>query len=675
MSSDTTVLHKTLPLTHDLPLPIGPFVGREKVLSNVSQWLRKDNVMIIAIFGPPAIGKSLLSIHIGYSMLRQNVSVRYIDTVEHEFFSSRFMESPESDQHTLLNTISSQLMAQTWKFMLQLYNSARRMVDPFNLEGVTDTSESNPRPKKWGKLRTWAKLLTNSTLLILDNCDNVLNSDVDLQDFLQLLEDLVQLSNFNLKVLLTSQIEIKLLNNFVPVHLKGLHPNDSIKLLDQLVQDCGVHVKREHAQRIAELVENIPLALKVVGSILQKQESSDKLVHVLEQELLKTVSDRDKKKDNFTAIMDIAYGHLNFEDQSCSHYLSLVTHSFDKSAAKKILNGCYIECADCCINTLLKHSLIEEYWYGYEIRLKFYRLIQDYFLVKSSLKDLQSTKDCFKNSYFEYYSIFFTSLATLWSAGELSEEQMHKFHSESHNMEFLINMYEGAGFLTSDAMPELEHASIQSRVIVAVVFIFSLNPSRALSSRLLFEFNVGFWDIYDQVGSQTTIVMYLELIRYHCRESKHCCNFWIDIEEHFYKYRLILEAEAAGKLSVFSEQYDPEIIQLLRTLFAHYNSCFGATTAFSVVYIAFFVLRFKSTQHSICSISSMIVVISIVWSIEAGGCDQELLCSTPINCYSYLAPQLSVFYTTITCLLGVLVFFMSTIFLIKVFCNSDRLQH
>ena len=29
------------------------------------------------------------------------------------------------------------------------------------------------------------------------------------------------------------------------------------------------------------------------------------------------------------------------------------------------------------------------------------------------------------------------------------EKQEHKFDSESHNMDFLMKMYEGAGFLTS----------------------------------------------------------------------------------------------------------------------------------------------------------------------------------------------------------------------------------
>ena len=664
MSSEISVLHKKIPLTHDLPWLSGPFIGREQVLSNVTQWLHKDDVMIVAVFGPPAIGKSVLSIHIGYSMLRQNFTVRYIDTVEHECFNGRLSES--LDQHT--GTISSQLIMQTWQFMLQLYDSAKRVI---NVEDMVFTEKSNPKLDKWGKLRTWANLLTNNTLLILDNCDNILNNDVDRDEFFQLLEDLIRLSNLNLKVLLTSQIEVKLMDNFVPIHLEGLHPDDSVKLLNKLVQDYGVHMKRQDAERIAELVENLPLALKVIGSILRKHgENSAKLVKVLEQKLLKPLSDRDREKDNFTAIMDIAYARLDYQVQSCSHFLSLLTHSFDKNAAVEILSGCYIECPDCCIDTLLEHSLMEEYWYEYETRLKLYRLIKEYFLIKSSIKDLQTTKDCFKRSYFDYYSGLFTSFASLWSAGELSEEQLHKFRSENHNMEFLINMYEGAGFLTS--MPE--HTSEKSKVLIGVVFIFSISPTRALSSKLLYEFDSKFWDIYDQVGSQITIVMYLELIRYHCRESRHCCAFWVDYEEHFFKYRLILEAEAAGSLSMFSEQHDYEMLQLLSALGTHYNSCFGATTAFSVVSIAIFVLCFTSVQqrdqilYSICIIV-MIVLIIIVWSIEGGGCDQELNClsTTPTYCYMYPAPQLHFFYSTLGFILGILSLFVLYFFIISAF--------
>ena len=57
---------------------------------------------------------------------------------------------------------------------------------------------------------------------MLDNCDNILVNSDEHEDFLKLLEDLIELSNFNLKILVTSQVEIKLVDNFILIHLKGL---------------------------------------------------------------------------------------------------------------------------------------------------------------------------------------------------------------------------------------------------------------------------------------------------------------------------------------------------------------------------------------------------------------------------------------------------------------------
>ena len=655
----TPYMYKMLPLTGDLPRLSGPFIGRDRLTSNITQWLHQDNVMIIAIFGPPAIGKSSLGIHIGHKLLNENYIVRYIDTSEHILFNERFSES---DQQSPAVTHPLQLaVVHTWKFMLKMYDSTKPIVPFSDVDGILNLG-SSAKTTKWKKLREWAQSIVNKTLLLLDNCDSILVNNDEREDFLKLLEDLIDLSQFNLKILVTSQVEIKLVDNFIPVHLEGLHPNDSVKLLNELVEGYGAHFEGQDAERIAELVENFPLALKVVGSVLRKGgESSTKLVLELERELLKTVSDRDQDKDNFTAIMDIAYSYLSSEIQNCSHYLSLLIHSFDKNAARKILNACQVECADCCIDTLVGHSLVEEFWYGYETRFKLYRLIQEYFLLKSPIKDLQTTKDCFKDSYFKHYSELFTYLATLWSTGTLSEQQGHKFHSESHNMDFLMKMYEGAGFLTSMS----EQTDERSKILVGVAFVFNLAPTRALSSRLMFEFDSRFQNICEEIGTQTTITTYLQLIQYHCVESKYCCDFWVNYEEHYYKYQIILEATAVGNLSVFPE-YN-EMLQLLFTLKEHYNTCFGASTAFSVVFIFLIIFPFhlipcRRNNQYIFNIHTLIVVALIIgWSFEAGGCDQEIACLSPINCYTYPAPQLNIFYKTIGFLFGVFIFFNSCV--------------
>ena len=74
---------------HNLPFldPSLPFVGRESDVRNVTDILVSNRVSIVGISGSPAFGKSTLAIHIGYEVVKNHITVGYINADEDDLFS------------------------------------------------------------------------------------------------------------------------------------------------------------------------------------------------------------------------------------------------------------------------------------------------------------------------------------------------------------------------------------------------------------------------------------------------------------------------------------------------------------------------------------------------------------------------------------------------------------
>jgi DNA polymerase III delta prime subunit len=54
---------------HNLPLPLTPLVGREHELASVSRLLRRSDVRLLSLIGPPGIGKTRLAIAVANTLL------------------------------------------------------------------------------------------------------------------------------------------------------------------------------------------------------------------------------------------------------------------------------------------------------------------------------------------------------------------------------------------------------------------------------------------------------------------------------------------------------------------------------------------------------------------------------------------------------------------------------
>ena len=238
---------------NNLPHFPGPFVGRDRDVSSVIHNLFYSLVKMVHIFGLPAVGKSTLAVHVGYEMACRGVAVRYINVDDTHIFKSHDEDKSEpsdSSEDEYLKDKPTVAITKTFTdIKLSWYSHAETRFVSTTAQGLIE----------------WAKGLSNSTLLILDNCDSLLQGkEVRNNDFIRVLDALSKASPY-LCTVTTSRLKINLLDA-KPYNLKPLDNESAIELL-HLVSPV---MTRNNSRIINEMLDGIPLALKIVGSLISE---------------------------------------------------------------------------------------------------------------------------------------------------------------------------------------------------------------------------------------------------------------------------------------------------------------------------------------------------------------------------------------------------------------------
>ena len=221
-----------------LPSPPEPFVGRSNEMKQVLSNLSNDEISIVGLFGPPAFGKTSLAIHVGHCLLQNHTPVNDIDLSE---FGISFEQTSN-------------------------YVRPRSEVQPHRLE-TTSTVTKMKKTVNVAHLISWAENILSPTVLILDNCDIVLNQCQD--KFQEFIGDLVKSSSRRLTILITSQVRISFLDHFSSYGISELPLRDSYSLIAKLNPTISKEIQAE----IAEHVGNCPLAIKVIVMLLKQPQS------------------------------------------------------------------------------------------------------------------------------------------------------------------------------------------------------------------------------------------------------------------------------------------------------------------------------------------------------------------------------------------------------------------
>ena len=364
------------------------FVGRENDISMVISMMA--NTHIININGGPGIGKSTLAIHIGYELLRNGTSVRYINMDEkislfkasinsNKGFSST-VEHDSEQMEEIKSVIDSEKDIQSLQVVQHFQHS--------NKSFSHDKSRSFVQ-----ELRNWIGNIRCPTLLILDNCDDILVSTAR-DDFIGLIYSLIGQSQLN--VIIVSTQKLILLESFHYWKVSNLSLSASVYFLDQLVMPA-IDTVTSYLVAVAELVEGNPLALKIVGKLLNLHgEKVVHEIHVIKEELrenpLNFLDKATIQKEKFRPVLDVAFARLG-ELKECGYVLGLFPGSFDKNAGMAVTSAN-------CFESYTQYSLLDEYYLAHNQRYQMHRLIREYVKEKVSNTSVMTfNKDFGKNFY------------------------------------------------------------------------------------------------------------------------------------------------------------------------------------------------------------------------------------------------------------------------------------
>jgi tetratricopeptide (TPR) repeat protein len=287
--SETTVNSQWLP-------SVAPgFTGREIYVNDiVRKFSYGDTPSVLHIVGAPGSGKSTLAIAVGHELLGNGIHVLYVD----------------------LNHIDDDKLAVT-----------------AILSAVIDSAESPDLQQ----LYRWASRLRTRRVLILDNCDSLLNFDDQRRKskFLDFVSKLAGCSN-KLTLLMTSRYQFTILDSVVETLEIGPLSEDASHTL---LQSMYSHLSRANSSSLAELTGRNALALKVTGALLKEGVSLSDLVKELRSNPIQTLSPDDfRPEEQVRACISSSFNRLPISLRVALVTLAYVPGTFDESDASFILN-------------------------------------------------------------------------------------------------------------------------------------------------------------------------------------------------------------------------------------------------------------------------------------------------------------------------------------------------
>ena len=339
---------------HDLPDPIHKLIGREKELKDLKSLLQftdPDTPQIVSITGGPGFGKSTLAIYIGHALMDEGITVIYVDL---------------SEEFTGKDKIAGKIM------------------------GKNVTMQ---------ELFKWSKHLKSHTLLILDSCDEQFHSRASKDDLQNTVTKLVK-SKY-IKILTTSRRQVSYLEKSKLYPVTELSVSHACELLREAIQ----FISDDQCADIAHLTGSVPLALRVVGALLNMPNapSPEEIISQLKDSLIKTLSPEElQTADTVNASILLSYKYLESPVQEAGRYLSYFPGQFSKEEACAIIES-QLPNYDSPFDVpsqLVKRSLLNQVFHG---RAKetyaYHMLIREFFKGMSDAIE----KEKFNMEFLKYY--------------------------------------------------------------------------------------------------------------------------------------------------------------------------------------------------------------------------------------------------------------------------------
>ena len=392
-----------LKLRSELPEKETNIHGREKDIDAIVQALLEKNCKTVAGFlvtGTAGVGKSTVAIQAGYRLKDEFDAIVKYCSLRGAYKGSKEVDSVLRE---ILNVC------------------------------VPDNYQGTEYPKH--VLLNWCRQLDNEMILIIDNVEDVVEGH-DKDWFLNLLSDMRMRSDCKMKFLITSSLDVETVGTASNILLRKLDlgPLDvaeSIEILKDsanLTSNTDTETKAKLRQ-IAEICENIPLALRLAGPLLamESEYTFDGLKHKLEQNPARTLGVK--------PIMEIAFEKLDESLQHALVYLSVFPQSFKRDAAEAILGD---DCAEALTN-LKKRCLIQKQDDRYLIHL----LIRGYAKQIGQRDEFRQILVDGKQGYLKHFLALILRNSQMYWGKDTCKESFQLFNEERINIEYILQEVAG----------------------------------------------------------------------------------------------------------------------------------------------------------------------------------------------------------------------------------------
>ena len=372
--------------------------GRSEEIGQVTEAIKAKGVAVVVITGGPGFGKTTVA-----------------NKVAHELVGvckNTVLYCPIRSKTTVDDVATSMILA-------------------------CNKNHSHPpqNPHHW--LLNWSKQQMNNVTFILDNADDVLNSD-DQSHFISLLRDMRILSGQNINFVVTSRRVFKDSSlKMIEVRLKPLPPEESQRVLTEQISDDCIKKQLSKTDIVVELCGCVPLALCIVGSLLLDY-TEDELINSLKERPLDVLREDESDDNSVEKAIKTSYDVLSHIEQQALLVMSAFPGSFTSEAAKAVINNC-TSCTTQPISILrsLKHrSLIEQ---PASQRYQIHPLIQAF--LKTIDQDMGTPLVALGE---EVACAYFVSLladnTVLYWSKDRCKESIQRFNMDRHNFEFFLNL-------------------------------------------------------------------------------------------------------------------------------------------------------------------------------------------------------------------------------------------
>ena len=377
-----------------------------------------------------------------------------------------------------------------------------------NLNGMGSVSEIKRkivkkafRPSELGEdpstdFEVWASECSKPLLLILDNFDQLLHYDdqscLDFSAFFDIGDNESYLTRTT--VLITSREQVELFKSLdVQVYpLTQLSDTSSIDLLAnhlKLVTPQEQQLpSREQLRPVAELIEGVPLALRIAADLIKEngiENVTSKLNESLTKHLWLKKSHKSihSSKQNYSSSIRVSYDYLSDGNKTCGQYLSCFPASFTTPAAVAIVGSLTNQSEDSirkCLVTLEHFSLLQPSNEADEM-YDFHKLLKDYFNSELNSSEEQVK---FESVFCHYYTERLQHLGDKYLTDSIAS--LEDISTDRHNLLYMVHLL-GRLIETNSDSPVLNttvHAIVDTMSLEDGSILAHLFSSRELHQSL-----------------------------------------------------------------------------------------------------------------------------------------------------------------------------------------------